>query len=304
MAQKRLGFSARSEGSMLFGDAAREYMEEKSRRLRASTIEGYASALRRHVLPRWAGCEVEEVDPDELQRWVDGFELAGAAEKAFKTLRQVVRWYMRRHRVRVYDPTVGIELPRKAPYRPAVMDARGVRSYLRALWGSECEAVAICSVALGLRRGEACGLRWEDVNLSTGEVRVRRSRQVVGGEVVEVAPKTERSARSCYLPRFAVRRLRQLRGRARSGLLCDDRPDAIARRIRSACRRAGSAWCSMTCCRHTWATLAVEAGVGIETVAMMLGHTEIGTAYAHYIVPRRSICRDAQRAVEKLVMAA
>lgn len=47
----------------------------------------------------------------------------------------------------------------------------------------------------------------------------------------------------------------------------------------------------MTCCRHTWATLAPEAGVGIEAVAMMLGQAGISTAYEHYIVPRsRVLC--------------
>ena len=60
----------------------------------------------------------------------------------------------------------------------------------------------------------------------------------------------------------------------------------------------------MTECRHTWATLAVEAGVGIETVALMLGHTDISTAYEHYIVPRARVCRDAQRQVEQLIMRA
>lgn len=287
---------------MLFCEAAERYMEEKRPRLRASTLEGYESALRLHVLPTWGQVEIGEMTPEGLQGWIDGFELPGAAEKAYKTLRQVVRWAIRRLGLRAYDPTqAGVELPRKRPYRPEVMDAAGVRSYLKALWGHECEAVAICAVTLGLRRGEACGLRWEDVNLSTGEVRIRRSRQVVRGEVVEYAPKTERSARSCFLPRFAVRRLRAIR-KSRTGLLCSMSPDSIARRIRSACRRTGSAWASMTCCRHTWATLAVEAGVGIETVAMMLGHTEIGTAYEHYIVPRPTICKEAQRSVEKLIM--
>ena len=287
---------------MLFCEAAERYMEEKRQRLRASTLEGYESALRLHVLPAWGRVEIGDMTPEGLQGWVDGFELPGAAEKAYKTLRQVVRWAIRRLGLRSYDPMqAGVELPRKRPYRPEVMDAAGVRSYLKALWGHECEAVAICAVTLGLRRGEACGLRWEDVNLSTGEVRIRRSRQVVRGEVVEYAPKTERSARSCFLPRFAVRRLRTIR-KARSGLLCGMSPDSIARRIRSACRRAGSAWASMTCCRHTWATLAVEVGVGIETVAMMLGHTDISTAYEHYIVPRPTICKEAQRSVEKLIM--
>lgn len=287
---------------MLFEDAARAYMDDRGRRLRACTLEGYESAMRRHLHPRWDGVELEAITPEDLQVWVDGFELPGAAAKAYKTLRQVVRWAIRRLGVRMYDPTAaGVELPRARPRRPRTLDAGQVRSYLRALWGHECEAVAICSVTLGLRRGEACGLTWGDIDLRTGEVRVRRSRQVVSGREVVEEPKTERSARSCWLPRFAVRRLRQIR-RGRSGWLCELSPDAVARRIRSACRRAGAAWTSMTECRHTWATLAVEAGVGIETVAMMLGHADIGTAYEHYIVPRPRICRDAQREVERLLL--
>lgn len=270
---------------MLVKEAAEKYMVDKTKRLRASTLEGYRSALELHVLPRWAGVELETITPEGVQAWVDGFTLPGAAEKAYKTLRQVIRWAIRRLGVRMYDPTAaGVELPRKAAHRPRVLDAAGTAGYLRALWGHECEAVAICSVTLGLRRGEACGLRWSDIDLRTGEVRVRRSRQVVHGQEVVVAPKTERSARS--------------------GWLCGLMPDVVARRIRSACRRAGAAWTSMTECRHTWATLAVEAGVGIETVAMMLGHTDISTAYEHYIVPRPRICKDAQREVERLIMRA
>ena len=190
---------------MLFRDAAAEYMADKRKRLRASTLEGYRSALELHVLPRWAGVELDAITPEDVQAWVDGFELAGAAEKAYKTLRQVIRWAIRRLGVRMYDPTAaGVELPRKG----------------------------------------------------------------------------------------------------RSGWLCDLTPDTVARRIRSACRRAGAAWTSMTECRHTWATLAVEAGVGIETVALMLGHTGISTAYEHYIVPRARVCKDAQREVERLIMRA
>lgn len=287
---------------MLFGDAAEKYMADKGKRLRASTLEGYRSALELHVLPRWAGVELGEMTPEGVQAWVDGFERPGAAEKAYKTLRQVIRWAIRRLGARICDPTAaGVELPRRPAHRPRVLDAAETAAYLRALWGHECEAVAICSVTLGLRRGEACGLRWSDIDLRTGEVRVRRSRQVVRGREVVVAPKTERSARSCWLPRFAVRRLRALR-KGRSGWLCALSPDAAARRIRSACRRAGAAWTSMTECRHTWATLAVEAGVGIETVALMLGHSGITTAYEHYIVPRARVCREAQREVERLIM--
>ena len=193
-----------------------------------------------------------------------------------------------------------VELPQTEPYRPETLEACEVAEMLRGMWGHDQEAVAICAVTLGLRRGEACGLQWSDINLKTGEVRVSRSRQCVRGDVVTVGTKTDKSTRTCYLPRFAVRRLRQIRGK---GLITGDvSPDRVARAIASRCRRQGVPHVSMTNMRHTWATLAVEAGVGIETVAMMLGHTDISTAYDHYIVPRRSICQEAQRAVEGLLL--
>lgn len=276
------------------------YLPEKEARRAPSTIAGYDSSVRLHVLPRWGACEVEEIDPDDVQAWIDGFERPGAAEKAYKCLRQIVRWWIRKQRLRIADPTVYAELPAKEPYRPDVLDAGEAAEMLRGMWGHWAEAVAICAVTLGLRRGEACALEWGDVNLKTGEVRIGKSRQVVRGEIVTVRTKTDRSTRSCYLPRFAVRRLRQLKGR---GLIGGDvSPDKVARAIGSWCRRRGLPHVSMTNMRHTWATLAVEAGVGIETVAMMLGHTDIGTAYDHYIVPRKSICQDAQAAVESLLM--
>lgn len=273
------------------------YIAEKRRVRRESTVEGYESALRIHVLPRWGSMEVGEIQPEAIQEWVLSFDRPGAAEKAYKTLRQVIRWAIRKMGLRVWDPTsLGVELPKRPAYHPQVLDASEAREYLRGLWGCEAEAAAICSLTLGLRRGESCALEWRDINLKTGEVRISKSRQDVRSGTVVVPPKTDRSDRSLWLPSFALKRLRQLaKGRRRDELVCPLSPSATARRIRSWCRSHGLPHVSMTNLRHTWATLAIEAGIGIETVAMMLGHAEIGTAYEHYIVPRKSVCVQAQR---------
>ena len=137
------------------------YIEEKRRIRRESTVEGYESALRIHVLPRWGSMSVDEIDPDAIQDWVLGFERPGAAEKAYKTLRQVIRWAIRKMGLRVWDPTsLGVELPKRPAYHPQVLDASEAREYLRGLWGCEAEAAALCSLTLGLRRGESCALEW------------------------------------------------------------------------------------------------------------------------------------------------
>ena len=277
------------------------YLPEKKTKRAATTIAGYDSAMRLHVLPRFGECEIENLRAVDIQNWINGFEKAGAAKKAFKCLRQIVRWWMRRECLQITDPTRCVELPKKKPYVPQTLTADEVTGMLRAMWGHWTEATAICSVTLGLRRGEACALEWKDINLKTGEVKISKSRQFINGKIITVQTKTEKSTRSCFLPKFAIARLRQIK-EDKKGLLCGDvSPDKVARAIKSQCKKAGVTCCSMTNMRHTWATLAIEAGVGIETVAMMLGHTEISTAYDHYIVPRKSICQEAQKSVEKLI---
>lgn len=257
------------------------------------------------MLPKWGARAIEEITPEEVQEWVDGFELSGAALKAFKTFRQVLRWAIRKFRMRIWLATDGVELPKRAWYRPNVLDARQLVELQRGMWGHELEALVLVASDLGLRPGEASHVNMErDIDWRTGEVNVGPSRQTVAGKEMVFAAKTEKSNRTLMLSRHARHRLRQLRRTLPGGdLLRGMRPDQAYRRVKSHCRREGLPWVGMRNLRHTWATLAIEAGVGIETVALMLGHTEIGTAYEHYIRPRRSICREAQEAVERMMLA-
>lgn len=292
---------------MLVENACLTYLEAKSKRVRANTLEGYESAIRVHILPAFGGREVESLAHDEVQAWVDGFELPGAAAKAYKTLRQVVRWCLARQLIRIWDYTIGIELPKAPRYEPRPLDASQTAELQRGMHGAppELEAYVLLSSTLGLRPGEAANVDIQrDVDYRSGEVRITGSLQVVGGETVYFPPKTERSRRKCYLPRYALVRLRQLRSllSGRLGEMC--RPDRLRARVRAWCKRHALPFVHCRELRHTWASNAVEAGVPIETVAMMLGHTDIGTAYAHYIRPRKAVCQEAQRMVERLVLGA
>ena len=274
---------------MLFEDACARYLEAKRPRLRATTMEGYESAVRRHLLPRWAGTELEEISPEDIQGWVDGFELAGAAEKAYKTLRQVIRWSIRKLRVRMWDPTTAeIELPRKRPYRP---DAREERRMLRGIYGAPFEAVVLCAAALGLRRCEACALEWGDVDYRTGEVHVSKGVHTVRGGEVTTPTKTEKSDRVLVLPRFALMRRRRLSAGRRRGRMGRLRPDQVAARARTWCRRMRLPWVGMKNLRHSFATIAVASGTSLEDIMLWLGHSSYDTSYAHYIVRTPSICR-------------
>ena len=102
----------RKEPVMLFEEVCYLYVEAKSegrKKVRPNTLEGYMSAIRCHLMPKWSGREIESITADELQAWVDSFERPGAARKAFNTFRQIHRWHLRTHRVRIYDETQGVD---------------------------------------------------------------------------------------------------------------------------------------------------------------------------------------------------
>ena len=180
---------------MLFSDAITEYMADKGKRLRATTLEGYRSAIRCHLMPQWSKREIETISFEEVQDWVDSFALPGAAEKAYKTFRQIYRWVLRRHQLRIWDVTQGVELPKKPTARRPTLTAEQERVTLKAIVGQPFEAAVLLGAALGLRRCEACAVRIEDVDWRSGWVHVQRGLHVVGGEVIETGCKTRLSDR-------------------------------------------------------------------------------------------------------------
>ena len=272
------------------------YLEEKEQRRRASTVDGYRSSINLYILPTFGDQAIDTIEPETIQSWIDSFEKPGAAEKAFKCLRQLFNWAIRKYRLRIWNPTQGIELPEKPIYRPKTITANETAKRLRGFYGHKDEPTVIVGSTLALRPGENYGIMWNDINWKSGAVTVSRSRQYVRGEVLDLHTKTRKSNRVLYLPKFAKDRLHAIwvsLGKPK-GYINPDNPQNIARRIKSFCKRNKLPDVSMTNMRHSWATIAVEAGIAIETVAMFLGHSNIMTAYNHYIVPRKSIIKQAQ----------
>lgn len=294
---------------MLFEQATYEYVIAKTegrKPVRPNTLEGYLSAIKCHLLPRFEGRQIESITADELQAWVDSFAKVGAAQKAFKTLRQIVRWYLRTYRVRIYDETLAVDIPTKPRRRPSTLTAKQAKDAIRDMRGESFEAPALIQLSCGLRPCEAIALTWQDVNLSTGVVKVDKGLHQAFGQVYESPTKTEKSTREVVLPRFAVERLRQLKRDLRpskSDRLCTSTPSQYRRHVRSWFARRGIRMCAQHL-RHTYGTLAVQAGTPLETVSLMLGHSTVSTAYDHYLCGNSHLLRDAQKGFGAMLLSA
>lgn len=82
------------------------------------------------------------------------------------------------------------------------------RAFLQSIQGDQLQGLYVVAISLGLRRGEALGLRWEDVDLDRGLVTVKRALQRVAGTLSIVELKTRASYRSINLPSVTLLALR------------------------------------------------------------------------------------------------
>jgi len=162
------------------------------------------------------------------------------------------------------------------------------------------------AAATGARKGELLGLQWDDIDLDTGTIRIRRTLvRVRGRKPVFDEPKTARSYRTLEIAPESVESLRRHRDRqafdaARLGDGYADLdlvfatslgtalgPESVSKRFKAALRRAGLAERTRVHdLRHGCAMMLLEAGESVPTVAEYLGHASPAVTmqvYAHAV---------------------
>lgn len=288
---------------MLLGTFVDDVWWPSCARLRECTRVGYESAYRCHIQSKWGGVDMESITASDIEEWLGSFKLAGAARKAWAVLRAILRLAYRRG---VTDNDVTrreIRLPHLRHYEPQVLSAPEVRRLLKGFYGHPLEAWLLVSVCAGLRRCESVGLEWADLDLRRGTVTVKRSVQWVAGHETVTDPKTDLSRRTVALPRFAVKRLAELRHGTKTGRLVGNlNANQVANHYRSWCKHMKLPCVPPRNLRHTFGTLAIKAGTDISVVARQLGHSDIQTTARYYLKPDLSVLKDMQKAWQKLIL--
>ena len=155
-----------------------------------------------------------------------------------------------------------------------------------------------------MRRGEVAGLKWADIDFERSRLAVRRALITIGYEVAWSEPKTDRGRRSVALDHHTVAALRAHRARQAQERLAlgpaytdDDlvfaredgsapHPERLSKVFAGEARKAGLGVIRFHDLRHTYATIALQAGVHIKVVSERLGHSDIALTlniYSHAI---------------------
>ncbi len=275
--------------------------------VRPRTHEGYAGHVRLHIAPALGRVRLGKLSPQDVQRFLNTKLGEGHSPRTVqymhavlrRALGQALKWGMVARNVATLVDPPRVERPEVQPLSPDQ-----ARAFLAAVQGTRLEALYSVALAVGLRRGEALGLRWTDVDLDTGTLKVRTSLQRVDGRLQLVEPKTARSRRTIALPQSAIialrhHRVRQLQERLLAGQRWHDTgmvftttigtpldPRNVYRHFQRALAEAGLPRKRFHDLRHTCATLLLAQGVHPRVVMDILGHSQIALTmdtYSHVI---------------------
>lgn len=272
---------------------------------RPSTRRGYRGAVDLYLVKAFGALRLEQLTPQVVQRWLLAHKREHGARRritlAHATLRSALAEAQRLQLVTINAATL-VKVP-KPTTRPIVsLTVEQATAFLAVAGTHRLGALFGVALACGLRLGEATGLRWEDVDLTTGELRVRQQLQKVGKRLILQELKTEKSRRTLALPHVCLEGLRahrtkQLEERLKAGsqwqetgLVFTTYAAAVGRRVgtplhpRNVLRTLHTLLAAAEPklprvrfhdLRHSAASLLIAAGVELVEVSMLLGHSEL-----------------------------
>jgi integrase len=280
--------------------------------LKPSTASNYRTLLEAHVLPEIGGVLLTELSAPRLNAFYGRLLVSGRRDGrgglsrtsvrlvhvvCHRMLRDAVRWG--RLARNVADQA---DAPTPERRRMSVWSPPQLRTFLDSVATHRLRALWLLVATTGLRRGEATGLTWADVDLDGARLSVSHSSVVVDHAVVTSSPKSSSSARTIGLDGATVRALRSHRAQQATERLAggsayapsdlvftweDGRPlhpGIVTKTFERLARRAGLPPIRLHDVRHSYATAALEAGVPLKVVSERLGHSSIaitGDVYSH-----------------------
>ena len=148
----------------------------------------------------------------------------------------------------------------------------------------------LLGLATGMRRGELLGLKWDDINFTTGELSIRREYTTLGSDYIISTPKTKSSVRSVHLPQSVLNILGEYRETVSSEWVFPSPLDPTHPRSPTSCRSRLSDMLERAECnhipfhglRHIFSTMALENGLDIKTLSAVLGHSSAETTISVY----------------------
>jgi integrase len=266
--------------------------------LRPGTISRYSGVVYRHIIPNLGAKVIRFIKSSDIRRFYANEKSNGrqrcrhAKGKGLSDttirgihmlLHEILESAVRAHLI-PSNPCDGVAIPKNSYAPKKILTEAELDRFMKAiaeepLWYDFFYTEA----TTGLRRGEICGLKWEDIDFDSGRLSVRRnvtrrtSKAILIGET-----KTNTGKRSILLPPSTLHLLKRRREKITSEWVFPDffdntvpvAPHSAYHKLKAILKKADLPDIRFHDLRHTFATHALASGVDAKTLSGILGHTD------------------------------
>lgn len=292
-----------------------------SKRVRPRTLETYRDLVRVHIAPALGKHRLDRLRPEHIEAaWSSIDRAPSTILRCHRVLARALVVASHRGLIGI-PPTARMDAPTAAPVEQTPLTAAEARAVLAAAQGDRLAARWTVALSLGLRQGEALGLRWSDIDLDRRVLSIRsKLERVRGVGMVLSEPKTRRSIRKVGLPRQLVDALREHqrvqkvermaagpawhRGEFDGLVFTTELGTPIDRHNDRRAwlkllKTAGVPAVRLHDGRHTAATLLLEQGVPARVVMEILGHSSSRITLDVYSHVTQRLSDEASDAMER-----
>ncbi|MGN0506963.1 MAG: site-specific integrase [Lachnospiraceae bacterium] len=336
---------------VLFSDCANEWKTEQKERVKASTYMTYMRQMEKHLLPVFGERQVRQITTKEIKAFFRELQQNGRCDgKGGLSAKTLSDLFIVLHHILVFasekygvlnplqncrkSDIIGNTLPLSKPGNNSEQalseeECRKLTVYLFSVGTPEALGM-LCSLYMGLRLGETCALRWEDINLEQQSIHIRHTLyRVFAGdgnvkgirylgekrktELVLSTPKTACSEREIPIPQFLLPLFLKHRAEPEVYLLTGTLHCMDFRTHQNHMKRV-AAQCGIRnihyhILRHTFASNCVALGVDVKTLSELLGHANTTITLNRYVhsslylkqVQMNKLSEAARKTVEEVV---
>jgi integrase len=301
-----------------------QWLQDKE--LSGATRERYETIVRAYIVPTLGAIELQKLKPVDVKKWIADLRQGPRGRRAPGTLVNALRVLSAGLASAVKLDLVArnvadnVEPPKREDHEVQILKADDVKRVLDALRDSDVYPIVVLALSTGARRSELLALRWCDLDLERGVIKIEHSLEQTREGLCLKSPKTKAGRRPIQLPAVAIDILRlhrkdQLKLRLKLGMgkldpdafvFCHHDgsplwPTSLSVTWRRVVEKAGLPRVTFHSLRHSHASALIRAGLDVVRVSRQLGHSKPTTTLSIYAHEFEEADSDAADAIGKVL---